>query len=202
MGSGVTDIDGNSYTSVIIGTQEWMAENLKVTKYQNGDIIANITDGSQWYKYNQGAWCYYNNNSQYNNPYGKLYNWYAGTDPRNIAPKGWHVPSLAEWNALIAYLGGVDSAGAKLKSDNASYWLGGTSESYNTTCFNAIPTGDRNNDNASIFFSFGLNCSIWSTDTHTPDGEGYLISLDKDLARIVYGICPKTMGFPIRCIKN
>lgn len=202
MGKGVTDIDGNTYTTVIIGSQEWMATDLQVTKYRNGDPISNITDGSQWYKYNQGAWCYYNNDSKYNNPYGKLYNWYAVTDPRNITPAGWHVPSLAEWNTLIAYLGGVDSAGSKLKSDDPSYWPQGNTDATNSTCFNAYPVGNRNDDASSVFPPIGFGVEIWSTDIHTQDGECYLFSVDKDSGHATYGISPKNDGFPIRCIKD
>ena len=95
-GTPVTDIDGNVYKTVIIGTQEWMAENLKVTRYRNGDTIPNVTD-TTWLSLQSGAYCWYNNDTNdtaaYKTTYGALYNWYAVSDSRNIAPIGWHVAS-------------------------------------------------------------------------------------------------------------
>ena len=92
-GSGITDVEGNQYATVIIGSQEWMAENLKTTKYANDEIIPNVTDDAQWSNLSTIAWAYFDNNSLYDNPYGKLYNWYVAADPRNVCPTGWHVPS-------------------------------------------------------------------------------------------------------------
>ena len=107
----VTDIDGNTYVTVKIGEQWWMAENLKVTHYRNGDSIPNITADIQWAALDTGAWCSYDNNPDNVNHYGRLYNWYAVTDSRNIAPAGWHVATNDEWIALITILGGEITAG-------------------------------------------------------------------------------------------
>ncbi|MFM7768400.1 MAG: FISUMP domain-containing protein, partial [Bacteroidota bacterium] len=98
----VTDIDGNTYNTVQIGTQEWMQENLKTTKYKNGDVIPSPT--GDWSNLTTGAWAYYNDSSQYNNLYGKLYNWYAVVDSRDVCPTGWHIPTDSEWNQLVKYL--------------------------------------------------------------------------------------------------
>jgi hypothetical protein len=100
-GPGVT-FNGYTYSTIILGNgQEWMAENLRTTSYANGDPIPNVTDGPQWSNlFGTGAWAHYNNDSQYENPYGKLYNWYTIADIRNICPTGWHVPSDAEWTIL------------------------------------------------------------------------------------------------------
>ena len=100
-GVGVTDFDGNNYTTVIIGNQEWIGENLRASHYSNGEIISNITNINQWSNLTTGAWAHYNNDIQFENPYGKLYNWYAVVDTRNICPSGWHVPSDNDWNELI-----------------------------------------------------------------------------------------------------
>src|SRR5512133_2157241 len=105
----VTDIDGNIYKTIAIGTQTWMAENLKVTHYQNGDSISKITDATPWSNLESGAYCIYLNNSVKGNTYGKLYNWFAITDSRNICPAGWHIPTDTEWETLYAYLGGYES---------------------------------------------------------------------------------------------
>jgi uncharacterized protein (TIGR02145 family) len=110
----VTDIDGNTYVTVKIGEQWWMAENLKVTHYRNGDSIPNITADVQWSAIDTGAWCSYDNNPDYVEHYGRLYNWYGVTDNRNIAPTGWHVATNDEWIALITILGGEITAGDEL----------------------------------------------------------------------------------------
>lgn len=102
--STVTDIDGNIYHTVIIGNQTWMVENLKANHYRNGDEIPNIQIDSIWISTNIGAWCYYNNDTLNDSKYGKLYNYFAIEDARNIAPMGWHVPTCDEWSTLEDYL--------------------------------------------------------------------------------------------------
>lgn len=111
----VTDIDGNIYNTVVIGNQVWMRENLKVSKYQNGDAITNLTNVDQWMSTSSGAWSYYDNNPSYELVYGRLYNWYCVTDSRKVCPSGWHVPNEADWTVLTDYLGEVAIAGGKLK---------------------------------------------------------------------------------------
>lgn len=112
----VSDADGNVYHTIAIGPQIWMAENLKTTKFRNGDPIPNITDVTAWENLTSGAYCYYRNDIVNITTFGMLYNWYAVNDSRNIAPTGWHVPSDAEWSTLRSWLGGVTVAGGKLKS--------------------------------------------------------------------------------------
>ena len=103
----VTDIDGNVYHTVTIGTQTWMVENLKTTKYRNGNPINNITDNANWAAFSMGAYCWYNNDAAtYKETYGALYNWYAVADGRNIAPLGWHIPSDSEFLTLRIFVGG------------------------------------------------------------------------------------------------
>ncbi|MBI4645984.1 MAG: fibrobacter succinogenes major paralogous domain-containing protein [Bacteroidia bacterium] len=104
----VTDIDGNIYNTIIIGTQEWMQENLKVIHYRNGDAIPDVTGDTQWSNLSTGAYCNYNNNESNALIYGRLYNWYAVADSRNICPAGWHTPTDAEWTTLTDYLGGFN----------------------------------------------------------------------------------------------
>ncbi|MBN1766023.1 MAG: fibrobacter succinogenes major paralogous domain-containing protein [Sedimentisphaerales bacterium] len=101
----VKDIDGNTYKTIKIGNQIWMAENLKVKHYGNGDSISNIIDN--WRRISEGSCWVYNLKDNYFSLYGLLYNWYAVTDTRNIAPAGWHVPSVEEFNTLVDYLGGT-----------------------------------------------------------------------------------------------
>ena len=100
------DIDGNSYKTIRIGDQLWMVENIKTTKYNDGTSIPNVTDDSEWENMNSDAYCWYDNNaSLYKSTYGALYNWYA-VDTKKLCPIGWHIPSHAEWNTLVDYLGG------------------------------------------------------------------------------------------------
>jgi uncharacterized protein (TIGR02145 family) len=140
----MTDQDGNTYATVVIGTQEWMAENLKTTTYANGDPIPNVTDNTQWQNLTTGAWSHYNNDSQYENPYGKLYNWYTVADPRNVCPFGWHVPTDAEYTLLTDYLGGEPVAGGKMKSTGTQYWSSPNTDATNESGFSGLPGGYRN----------------------------------------------------------
>ena len=109
----VVNFEGYEYTTVVLGnSQEWMTNNLRNLNYANGDPIPNVQDAEAWGNLSSGAWVHYNNDSQYENPYGKLYNWYAVTDSRGICPSGWHVPTAEDFDELIAYSGGVENAGA------------------------------------------------------------------------------------------
>ena len=119
----VTDVDGNRYTTVKIGTQVWMVENLKVTRYRNGDPIPNVTDNNSWNVLTTDAYCNYNNDTANVSAYGRLYNWYAVNDNRKIAPTGWHVPSDEEWATLGDFLGGNNIAGGKMKEPGTTHWI-------------------------------------------------------------------------------
>ena len=113
--SKITDIDGNVYHKVTIGTQTWMVENLRTTRYRTGEGITNDSSAGAWKSATYGAWCDYNNVNANGLKFGKLYNWFAINDSKNIAPVGWHVATDAEWAILVAFLGGESNAGAKLK---------------------------------------------------------------------------------------
>lgn len=140
----MTDQNGNTYKTVTIGTQVWMAENLRTTKYRNGDPIPNVTNATSWDTLKIGAYCYYDNNNKYINVYGFLYNWYAVTDSRNLAPDGWHVATIYEWLAMITFVGDgsywlqekmIEEAGG----NHWIYSIGATNESG----FTALPGGIR-----------------------------------------------------------
>ena len=115
-GPNVTDADGNLYNSVRIGSQIWMAKNLRSRKYLNGDILPHITDNTQWSLATQGAYYNFLNSESTGVIYGYLYNYYAVTDNRNICPAGWHVPTREEWLVLINYLGGDNVASSKIRN--------------------------------------------------------------------------------------
>jgi uncharacterized protein (TIGR02145 family) len=159
------DNDGNNYRTVKIGTQVWMAENLKTTKYRNGDPIPNVTDGPAWWNLPTGAYCNSDNDVNLWTTYGRLYNWYAVNDSRNIAPAGWHVPTDYEWSKLIAYLGSLP--GDKLREEGTEHWLSPNTDATNETGFTALPGGYR--DNTGTFISIGSNGYWWSSTEQGAD---------------------------------
>jgi uncharacterized protein (TIGR02145 family) len=162
----MTDQEGNTYKTIIIGTQEWMAENLKTSTYRNGDAILTGLDNSQWQNTTEGAWAHYNNNISFECPYGKLYNWYAVDDPRNLCPVGWHVPTDAEWTVLTDFLGGTSVAGGKMKTTGTTgagtgLWNGSNTAATNESGFSGVPGGGRND--AGGFNNIGANGYWWSS---------------------------------------
>ncbi len=158
----MTDQQGNTYKTIIIGNQEWMAENLNTSIYRNGEEIITNLSNVEWqntFYTEQGAFAYYNNDSTYACPFGKLYNWYACVDPRGLCPAGWHVPTDDEWNTMIDHLdpifdGGtnlMDTAGRAMKSvgtieNGDGYWLAYTNNDVigtNSSGFSGLPGGHR-----------------------------------------------------------
>lgn len=144
----LTDINGNVYKIVKIGTQWWMTENLKVTKYRNGDAIPNVTDTS-WASLTTGAFAYYYNNKNYAQTYGALYNWFAVVDKRGLAPTGWHVPTDAEYITLVKFLGDSAIAGAKAKETGLIHWQKPNEGATNESGFLGLPAGCKNNKDTS-----------------------------------------------------
>ncbi len=195
----VTDFDGNVYRIVKIGTQVWMAENLKTTHYANGDPIPQITGASQWYATTSGAWCNYNNSAANGSVYGKLYNWYAVNDSRRIAPAGWHIPSYGEWQTLIQAAGGEASAGLNMKEPGNTHWSNPNYGCTNSTGFTALPGGDR--DRSGPFEFLGDQATWWSTTKNST----YVVTTPQ----INYnnGACYVwyfniSSGLSVRCIKD
>ena len=152
----MTDIDGNEYKTITIGTQTWMAENLRTTKYRNGDPITYI-GGFDWGTSLSGAYCWINNNVAFKVTYGGSYNWFAIADNRNIAPVGWHVPTDTEWATLTDYLGGTNVAGDKLKETGTMHWPTPNSGATNSSGFTALPGGYRE----TIAFMYGDGSGYW-----------------------------------------
>ncbi len=188
------DGDGNVYDTVRIGTQTWLKENLKTTKYNNGDPIPHITDNAEWMTFGRGAYCWYDNNPGYKDTYGALYNGHAARLANFICPVGYHVPDDTEWRTLIDYLGGEEIAGDKLKAAGAQFW-GVNNQSTNESGFTAIPGGWRHNYDG-IFGSIGSYGKYWSStfghyvDMHSSNSWAY-----------IKGLSPQT-GFSVRCIKD
>jgi uncharacterized protein (TIGR02145 family) len=198
-GAGVT-FNGYTYSSVVLGNgQEWMAENLRTTSYANGDPIPNVTDGTQWTNLTTGAWANYNNDSQYENPYGKLYNWYTVADPRNVCPLGWHVPTDAEWTALVDYLGGDGEAGGKMKSTGTQYWLSPNYNASNESGFSGLPGGYRNY--LGVDGRIGLD-GMWWSSTETSSGNAWNRYLQNTSVIVHLGNGIKRSGLSVRCLKD
>ena len=197
----VTDIDGNVYHTVTIGTQIWMVENLRTTKYRNGDAIPNVTDNASWEALETGALCWYNNDAAtYNSTYGALYNWYAVVDSRNIAPGGWHVPTDAEWTTLTDYLGGTSVAGGKLKETGTSHWSTPNFDANNSTGFTGLPGGGRNYFTGA-FYNVGFYGYWWSKNSvdATNAWSRYLNWSSGSIALYSYNV---QGGFSVRCIRD
>ena len=206
----VTDIDGNVYRTVTIGTQVWMAENLKVTHYRNGDAITNVTDSATWAGLTTGAYCEYDNNPNNVAVYGRLYNWYAVSDSRNIAPVGWHVPSDEEWKQLEMYIGMSQiqadaehwrgtNEGGKLKESGTTHWSSPNTGATNESGFSALPVGFRFVDGG--YRELSMNVNFWTSTAW--DGSvawhRFLYYINSDVYR---GHDSYRYGFAIRCVKD
>lgn len=199
----MSDQDGNQYKSVVIGTKEWMVENLVVSHYRNGDLIPVQTNDAVWQGLSTGSSCWFNNDSSsVHCPYGKLYNWYAVTDARNICPSGWHVPTDLEWTQLENLLGGASSAGGKLKSVGTQYWQSPNTGATNTSGFSALPGGLRMNDG--LFFDFNTYGYWWSS-TQYDNLDAWFRVLGyggSSVGRFQFNYSSKRLGLSVRCVKD
>lgn len=198
----VTDIDGNVYHTVKIGTQVWMLENLRTTKYRNGKPIPNVTDTTSWKALTTGAYCSYNNDNNNTAVYGLLYNWQAMVSldlKDSIAPKGWHVPTQVEWNTLANYLGDLNVDGGKLKETGTTHWQSPNTGATNEKGFTALPGGQRASHGQ--FSGIGTLGTWWtSTGDGTFDAWGRYINYnDSTLYR--YDDTKKA-GFSVRCVMD
>jgi len=188
-----------TYETVTIGNQVWMKKNLDVDHYRDGTPIPQITDAYQWMLLSEGACCYYNNDTSKKAIYGRLYNWYAVSDSRGLAPKGWHIPSLEEWTTLINYLGGESVAGGKLKEAGIVHWQSPNTGATNEGGFTGLPSGFRQYEGT--FYGLGYSTSWW-TSTGLGPGYAYSIFLDKQSTVVLRNGDNTVMGFPVRCIKD
>jgi uncharacterized protein (TIGR02145 family) len=194
----VTDVDGNVYDAVTLGSQKWITTNLKVTKYQNGDPILSGLSNTEWENTVSGAYATYNNSDANNTTYGKLYNWYSVSDSRKLCPAGWHVPTDGEWMTLINYLGGENVAGGKLKETGTSHW-NSPNEATNESSFSALPGGQRN--------WYGTYATIgdygyWWTSSVGFAGGSWGISTVNSEAKVVKLNYTVECGFSVRCVKD
>lgn len=194
-GTKVIDIDGNIYNTVVIGSQVWMAENLRTSKYNDGTPVPLVTLNSIWTSLKTGAYCWYNHDSAtYEIPYGKLYNFYVASSGK-ICPKGWHVPNNTTVSALITYL---DSrfAADKLKEAGTTHWIRTSINVTNETGFTALPGGARD-----LGFRDIRNKGFWWTSSMLKVDAAYF-SMDAVDSRVLLNEFPERTGFSIRCIRD
>jgi len=187
-----------SPNEVTIGTQVWMTKNLDVSTFRNGDPIPQAKTYEEWNraKNRQPAWCYYENDPANGAKYGKLYNWYAVNDPRGLAPRGWHIPSDAEWTVLTDYLGGEEKAGAKMKSKQG--WAkdgNGT----NSSSFSGLPGGLRYYSDS--FDGVGKYGYWWSGTEDDTDSAWYCL-LNYSSGYVYRFFNNKAVGFSVRCLRD
>jgi len=197
----MTDRDGNIYKTIQIGTQTWMAENLKTTKYNDRTSIPLVTDAISWSNLSTPACCWQDNVPARKVTYGVLYNWYT-VNTGKLCPSGWHVPSDVEWTKLTNYLGSENIAGGKLKESGFNHWKSPNTGATNETYFSALPGGVRLNSPDALFDKLGEMGGWWTTS--------YGQDEDLSICRFMYDhndhvqkfFCPKKYGLSVRCVWN
>jgi len=187
----------NFENSLKIGNQTWMNHNLDVTKYRNGDPIPHVQDMTQWVNLKTGAYCSYNNGPS---SYGLLYNYYAVTDPRGLAPQGWHVASLEEWNTLAATIGGAAVAAGNLKDAGTRHWWAPNAGSANTCMFTALPGGAR--WSGGQFGSVGETALLWTSTGSATADTASSVWMNFDNPHIYFPSYKKVCGFSVRCVRD
>jgi uncharacterized protein (TIGR02145 family) len=193
-----TDIDGNIYNTITIGSQIWMVENLKTTKYRNGDAIPKFTEGMPWNNLTTGAYCDYNDEENYSDIYGRLYNWYAVDEWRKLAPLGWHVASDSEWTILTNYFGGLANSASKLKEAGNDHWKPYTVFSDNSSGFKALPSGERDESGYKHIGEY----TIWWCSTNYSTSSAWWRDMFYRTDNINRWSGHKSNGYSVRCIKD
>ncbi|MBN2615651.1 MAG: fibrobacter succinogenes major paralogous domain-containing protein [Bacteroidales bacterium] len=201
----VQDIDGNVYKTIQIGDQIWMAENLRTIHYRNGDPIKNVENSDSWITLTTGAYCNYENTFDKNEiaTRGRLYNWYAVSDSRKIAPSGWHVPTDEDWKILVGNLGGDSVAGGKMKEEGTFHWNSENVGANNESGFTALPSGYRDQYYGS-FSGINYNAFWWTSteDSETHSWYRYLNNQLTSVGRFSWDVGNKKSGFSVRCVKD
>jgi uncharacterized protein (TIGR02145 family) len=210
----VTDIDGNTYRTIEIGDQNWMAENLRTSRFRNGDDITYVLSNHEWQELGDtesGAWAFYNNHAG-NEPFGLLYNWYAVNDPRGICPTGWRVASDGDWHRMERHLGMPQNelattgwrgqhanVGGKLKAEGTEYWRGPNAGATNESGFRALAGGYRFTSGSFSYLTF---FGYWWTATEADANTAWrrlLFNNRESINRMNYD---KRYGFSVRCVQN
>jgi uncharacterized protein (TIGR02145 family) len=195
----MTDQDGNVYKTVTIGTQTWMAENLRTTKYNDGTDIPNVTVADEWDDLTTSAYCNYNNTTNIDTiaTYGRLYNWHT-VNTGKLCPTGWHVSTHAEWTTLNTYLG--SEVGGKLKEADTLHWNSTNIGATNETGFTALPGGWRTDGNGS-FLGIGEYGWWWSA-TELETNNAWDRGMKNNSSGVLRDANNKAMGFSVRCVRD
>lgn len=213
-GDGVSDIDGNDYETVIIGEREWMAENLRTTRYADGGRILNVTDAGEWADITSavdgGAWAHYDNSESYGEIYGKLYNWYAANNPSGLCPEGWSVPTNDEWKELERFLGMEESDsdatgwrgepyGGMLKSEGTEFWESPNRAATNQAGFSGLPGGYRNFTGE--FESLNTHAGWWTRSRNSAT-TAWRRELSNNNSTIYNFFTRLQNGYSVRCVRD
>ena len=192
----------SSNQGIEIGDQVWMASNLNVTHFRNGDVIPQAKSNVEWRRAGENgepAWCYYNNETNNGKRYGKLYNWFAVTDPRGLAPEGWRIPNNDDWDILVKYVSEQEKPSKALKESGTKHWTEPNSKAHNSTGFTALPGGYR-----SGYGTFqGINSNgFWWTISEDEEFFAWYRYINFFYPQVFTDFASKTTGFAVRCIQE
>jgi uncharacterized protein (TIGR02145 family) len=193
-------------SSVIIGDQEWQTKNLEVDRFRNGDLIPHAITDEEWKaagERGEPAWCFYDNDTENGELYGKLYNWYAVNDARGLAPAGWHIPSDEEWTTLSDYLGGEELAGGKMKTTGMNYWNPPNTGATNDSGFSALPGGYRSD--VCVFYNIKNIAFFWSVsekDKNKAWSRSLYSTINNVLRNYYITNNNKSVGASVRCLRD
>ncbi len=197
----IKDFEGNTYNIILIGSQCWMAENLRSTKYSSGESITEIQDEIQWGGSIVPTFCWYNNDSMaFSSIYGGLYNFYVVSDTNrlNICPMGWHVPTSDDWDTLNQFLLNIGNVGGQLKEEGFAHWMPPNTGASNSSGFTALPAGYRDIDGT--FKLVGYQTYWWSSNQSPNNIKALHLYHDSQFAFFVTQ--PKSRGLSVRCLKD
>jgi uncharacterized protein (TIGR02145 family) len=205
----VSDIDGNTYKTIKIGTQTWMAENLKTTKYNDGTPISLVEDDRQWMTSGSASGCYSwlnNKGAKFKDTYGAFYNWRAVNSYR-LCPTGWHVPNNEEWTTLSSSLGGALNLGDKMKETGGLHWINTGTKTTNESGFTALPAGYRNFSGAFLPVTYvgywqGSEAYWWSSTVASNQTLAYYQAFYYNSSTLLLGSWRIEMGHSVRCMKD
>ncbi len=201
-GPAIHHTDNEKYSSVKIGIQEWMSENLNAGYFRNGDPIPEARTAEAWKEAGQNgrpAWCYYDNEPENGKIFGRLYNWYAVSDPRGLAPEGWRIPGDRDWQILVNALMGPEEAGGKLKEAGTAHWIEPNAGAVNSTGFTARPGGCRDIHGA-VFRYIGDVAFFWSA-TESAAFTAWFWELYSSHSQVQRHFQNKQFGFSVRCVR-
>ena len=196
----LVDIDGNVYRVIDVNGKCWTAQNLKVSRYVNGDSILNIVPNQNWVDSDEGATCVYMNDTANNSPFGKLYNGMAVVDARKLCPAGWHVASDTDWTAMTDFLGGAEIAGGKLKATNT--WAFGNVGSTDEIGFSALPGGRRYAVVGGVFTALYNSGYWWTSTLNSTQDALWARDLNYPNVNINRSLTGEKAGYSVRCVRN